>query len=39
MPSEIRKYVNLSQNAQPVKFKGANSMYNKPPVAANHATP
>ena len=35
MPKEIRKYVNLSQQAEPVKFKGANSMYNnkKPPLA------
>ena len=31
VPHEIRKYVNLSSNAEPVKFKGANSMYNKKP--------
>ena len=34
VPHEIRKYVNLSSNAEPVKFKGANSMYNKKPPLA-----
>jgi len=33
VPPEIRQYVNLSKNSIPVKFKGANSMYNKPPMA------
>ena len=30
VPPEIRQYVNLSKSSIPVKFKGANSMYNKP---------
>ena len=38
-PVEIRKYMNLSNNAQPVRFKGANSMYNKPPVGTISSRP
>ena len=39
LPQEVQKYVNLSQKAVPVKFKGANSAYNKPPLRSKSNKP